>query len=134
MSERPTCRLAVVPARKGGHVTFALPVRNRAKHVWSFWSNVKTRLKAAHFRCGAHKKAPPPLPPANPAACAPGSPRCDWVASIALLFAERLGQPSQFSRRFVHGYGNGSERPSVSNSGEAGIKDGLSSTTEIDRI
>jgi IS605 OrfB family transposase len=87
MSERPTCRVAVVPARKGGHVTFALPVRNRAKHVWSFWSNVKTRLKAAHqahFRCGAHKKAPPPLPRPNPAACATGSPRRDSVASIAL--------------------------------------------------
>jgi hypothetical protein len=44
MSERPTCRVAVVPARKGGHVTFALPVRTRAKHVLSFWSNVKTAL------------------------------------------------------------------------------------------
>ena len=87
MSERPTCRVAVVPARKGGHVTFALPVRNRAKHVWSFWSNVKTRLRAAHqahFRCGAHKQAPPPLPRANPALCATGSPRRDSVASIAL--------------------------------------------------
>jgi IS605 OrfB family transposase len=87
MSERPTCRMAVVPARKGGHATFALSVRNRAKHGWSFWSNVKTRLQAAHrahFRCGALKKAPPPLPRANPAAYATGSPRCDSVASIAL--------------------------------------------------
>lgn len=86
MSERPTCRVALVPARKGGHVTFALPVRNRAKHVWSFWSNVKTGLKAAHqahFRCGTRKKASPPLPRANPALGATGSPRCDSVASIA---------------------------------------------------
>ena len=30
-----------------------------------------------------------------------------WRPSIALLFAERLGQPSQFSGSFVHGYGNG---------------------------
>jgi IS605 OrfB family transposase len=78
MSERPTCRMAVVPMRKGGHVTFALPERNRAKHVWSHWSNVKTRLTAAHkahFRCGSNKKAPPPLLPQKPAECATGSPR-----------------------------------------------------------
>lgn len=69
LSERPTVREAVVPTRNGGHVTFALPVRNRAKHVWSFWSKVKTRLAAAHvahFRCGAAKTAPPPLSPARP--------------------------------------------------------------------
>ena len=30
-----------------------------------------------------------------------------WRPSLALLFAERLGQPSQFSGSFVHGYGNG---------------------------
>ncbi len=87
MSERPTCRVAVVPMRKGGHVTFALPARNRVKHVWSHWSNVRTRLIAAqkaHFRCGAHKKAPPPLPRVNLAVCATGSPRCNSVASIAL--------------------------------------------------
>lgn len=87
MSERPTCRVAIVPARKGGHVTFALPVRNRAKHVWSFWSNVKTCLRAAHqahFRCGACKQASPPRPRENPALCATGSPRRDSVASIAL--------------------------------------------------
>ncbi len=78
MSERRTCRVAVVPMRKGGHVTFALPARNRAKHVWSHWSNVRTRLIAAqkaHFRCGAHKKAPPPLPRVGLAVCATGSPR-----------------------------------------------------------
>jgi hypothetical protein len=30
-----------------------------------------------------------------------------WRPSLALLFAERLGQPTQFSGSFVHGYGNG---------------------------
>ncbi|MFZ4773729.1 MAG: IS200/IS605 family accessory protein TnpB-related protein [Terrimicrobiaceae bacterium] len=40
LSERPTTRVAVIPTRNGAHVTFALPVRNRAKHVWSFWSNM----------------------------------------------------------------------------------------------
>lgn len=87
LSERPTCRAAIVPARKGGHVTFALPVRNRARHVWSFWSSVKTRLIAAHkahFRCGACKQAPPPRPPSKPAPRATGSPRRNSVASIAL--------------------------------------------------
>ena len=74
LSERPTVREALVPTRNGGHVTFALPVRNRAKHLWSFWSKVRTRLKAAHaahFRCGAHRFAPPPLSPARPGVCAP---------------------------------------------------------------
>ncbi len=56
-----------VPARHGGHVTFALPERNRAKHVWSQWSGVRRRLSAAlreHYRCGAAKAAAPPLSPA----------------------------------------------------------------------
>jgi IS605 OrfB family transposase len=48
LSERPTVREAVVPTRNGGHVTFALPARNRAKHVWSFWADVRARLRAAH--------------------------------------------------------------------------------------
>jgi IS605 OrfB family transposase len=70
LSERPTVQNeAIVPTCNGGHVTFALPARNRAKHVWSFWSRVRTNLKAAHvahFRCGAHKTAPPPLSPERP--------------------------------------------------------------------
>lgn len=70
LSERPTVQNeAIVPTCNGGHVTFALPARNRAKHVWSFWSRVRTNLQAAHaahFRCGAHKTAPPPLSPARP--------------------------------------------------------------------
>jgi IS605 OrfB family transposase len=33
--------------RMGDQVTFALPVRNRAKHVWSFWRDV-ARREAAH--------------------------------------------------------------------------------------
>lgn len=66
LSERPTVREAIVPTRNGGHVAFALPVRNRVKHVWSFWSRVRSDLKvahAAHVRRGAHKTAPPPLRP-----------------------------------------------------------------------
>jgi IS605 OrfB family transposase len=71
-SERPTVQEAIVPTRNGGHVTFALPARNRAKPVWTFWSKVRTTLKAAHaahFRCGAHRTAPPPLSPARPGVC-----------------------------------------------------------------
>ena len=78
LSERPAMRDgAVVPTRNGGHVTFYLPVRNREKHVWSFWSVARTRLsaaRAAHARW-AHGKntcAPaavgdnPPVPAVGP--------------------------------------------------------------------
>ena len=76
LSQRPTKRKVATPVRNGGHVTFDLPVRNRSKHVWSFWSHVRTRLKAAHkehYRSGAHRDAPPPLRPLKPALGAPGS-------------------------------------------------------------
>jgi IS605 OrfB family transposase len=86
LSERPTVREAIAPTRNGGHVTFALPVRNRAKHVWSFWSKVRTSLSAAHvahFRCGAAKTAPPPLSPARPVA----SPI--WISTVRSRGANR---------------------------------------------
>ena len=73
LSERPTLREAVVPTRNGGHVTFDLPAKDRSKHVWSHWSKVRTRLKAAHvahFRSGEAKANPAPLRPSNPAASA----------------------------------------------------------------
>ena len=72
-SERPIVRTGIVPARNGGHVTFALPVRNRAKHVWSFWSDVRRSLKAAHV---AHYRLSTMLTPPTPATrseCAPRS-------------------------------------------------------------
>jgi IS605 OrfB family transposase len=43
----------VVPTPKGDHVAFVLPVRNRTKHIWKFWTTVKTihtEVLAAHFR------------------------------------------------------------------------------------
>jgi IS605 OrfB family transposase len=64
LSERPITRTAVMPVRNGGHVTFALPDWNRARHVWSFWSNVRKMSQAvrtAYFRSGAWKQAPAPL-------------------------------------------------------------------------
>ena len=70
LSERSAVAVGVVPVANGGHVTFELPVRNRSKHVWSFWSKVRTNLKAAHiahvahYRHGDHQKSPSPLAPA----------------------------------------------------------------------
>lgn len=68
LSERSTVPVGLVPTANGGHVTFELPVRNRLKHVWTFWSKVRANLKAAHvahYRCGDHQKPPPPLTPAT---------------------------------------------------------------------
>jgi len=50
-SEKP-CFSEGIPDGKGGLVTFCLPVRNRQKHVWHFWAQVKRKLTtvlAAHF-------------------------------------------------------------------------------------
>lgn len=71
-SERPPQRMAVVPVRNGGHVTFTLPARNRAKHVWSHWAEVRKKLKAAHVahvRSGKAKAPPAPLLSATRAVC-----------------------------------------------------------------
>jgi IS605 OrfB family transposase len=68
LCERATVPVGLVPTANGGHVTFELPVRNRLKHVWTFWSKVRTNLKAAHvahYRCADHQKQPPPLTPAT---------------------------------------------------------------------
>ena len=66
LSETPVPRPAVVPVRTGGHVTFALPVRNRAKHEWTHWAAIRTRLRAAlaaHYRSGIATAQPAPLSP-----------------------------------------------------------------------
>jgi hypothetical protein len=68
LSEAPAVREAIVPVRNGGHVTFAVPVRNRAKHVWSQWSGIRSELKAAlaaHWRSGQSRGSPAPLSPAT---------------------------------------------------------------------
>ncbi len=39
----------LIPNNKGGHVTFSLPVRNRGKHVWSFWRHVSRKLKSVVY-------------------------------------------------------------------------------------
>jgi IS605 OrfB family transposase len=39
----------LIPNNKGGHVTFSLPVRNRGKHVWSFWRSVSRKIKSVVY-------------------------------------------------------------------------------------
>lgn len=95
-SERPPQRAAIVPVRHGGHITFTLPARNRAKHVWSYWADIRKKLKAvhvAHFRSGeasapacasvlgnANRVLPPELRGEIPRR-----------ESLSALFGERLG-------------------------------------------
>jgi IS605 OrfB family transposase len=57
LSERPTRRL-------GDRVTFPLPVRNRGKHVWSFWRQIARREAAlrAHRRPGSIEVRSSPAP------------------------------------------------------------------------
>ncbi len=73
LSERAAVVTGIAPVANGGHVTFELPVRNRSKHVWSFWSRVRSNLRAAHvahYRYGDSKKPPSPLAPAMRSPCA----------------------------------------------------------------
>lgn len=52
-SESPISSKGIIPDGKGCQVTFDLPVRNRTKHVWHFWGQVKKKIKAvlaAHHR------------------------------------------------------------------------------------
>ena len=65
--EKPATPVGLVPFGNGGHVTFVLPVRNRAKHVWSHWADILRNSRAAHgahFRSGGALLAPEPLSPA----------------------------------------------------------------------
>jgi len=48
-----------VPLPGGVQVTFALPVRNRAKHVWTQWAGIRRCLEAAH---AAHRQVGHPTP------------------------------------------------------------------------
>ena len=46
-SERPPSTTDKIPDGKGDHDTLVLPVRNRAKHVWSFWRELSKKFSAA---------------------------------------------------------------------------------------
>jgi len=60
LAERPNRRM-------GDHVTFPLPVRNRGKHVWSFWRKVAQREAAlrARGRPGPRARSSPAARPAR---------------------------------------------------------------------
>jgi len=61
-SESPCSPIGTIPDGKGGHVAFVLPVRNRTKHVWHFWGQVKKKIKtvlAAHFQAINRSLSPP---------------------------------------------------------------------------
>jgi len=63
LSEAPCFSVGKIPDGKGGHVAFVLPVRNRTKHVWHFWGQVKRKLPtvlAAHFRAKRNRSSSPP--------------------------------------------------------------------------
>ena len=80
LSERATVRTGVTPARNGAQRTFDLPVRTRSTHVWSFWSQVKSRLKAVyseHRRSGGARQPPAPLRSASQAESPTRRYRCD---------------------------------------------------------
>jgi len=55
----------------GVHVTFALPARNRAKHVWTQWASIRKNLVAAYVAHRRLSKTTPsrPLKPALGAIC-----------------------------------------------------------------
>lgn len=50
-SEKPATAGVFLP--NGTHVTLALPVRNRAKHVWAQWAGIQRNLRAA---LAAHRR------------------------------------------------------------------------------
>jgi IS605 OrfB family transposase len=61
-SEAPRSPEGKIPDGKGGYVAFVLPVRNRMKHVWTFWGQVKRKLTtvlAAHFRAIRDRSSSP---------------------------------------------------------------------------
>ena len=61
-SESACSSTGEIPDGKGGLVAFVLPERNRTKHVWHFWKEVKKKLKAelaARFRAMKHRSWSP---------------------------------------------------------------------------
>lgn len=67
-SEAPCPLPGEIPDGKGSLVAFVLPVRNRAKHVWHFWGQVKRKLKtvlAAHYQARYRSSSPPSPTPAT---------------------------------------------------------------------
>lgn len=68
-SESPCSSIRKIPDGKGGHVAFVLPERNRTKHVWSFWGQVKKKIKTAHaayYRAKYRSRSPNSTPETVP--------------------------------------------------------------------
>ena len=87
-TERTPCSTAIVPVCNGGHLTLALPVRNRARHVWSRWASVRRNRSATHtayYRSGVGKKPPAPLSSLAQTVCS------YRYLQVRLLQANRLG-------------------------------------------
>ncbi|NGX30177.1 MAG: hypothetical protein KR126chlam4_01355 [Candidatus Anoxychlamydiales bacterium] len=64
-SENPPRSLVKIPDKKGSMRAFFLPVRNRKKHLWSFWGKVFGILKAVdapHFQATNSRSSNTPLP------------------------------------------------------------------------
>jgi IS605 OrfB family transposase len=64
VSERLPRNLDKVPDGKGGHVTLSLPARNRDKHVWTSWRQVRRDLRVAlagQFRATKRRSSDPPV-------------------------------------------------------------------------
>jgi IS605 OrfB family transposase len=64
-SESPCSPSGTIPDGKGGQVAFVLPVRNRTKHVWHFWGQVKKKITtalAAHYQAMKNRSLSPPSP------------------------------------------------------------------------
>lgn len=62
-SEAPCSPERKIPDGKGSHVALVLPARNRTKHVWHFWGQVKKKIStvlAAHFRAMRNRSLSPP--------------------------------------------------------------------------
>jgi len=65
VSESLPRHLEKIPDGKSGHVALPLPVRNRGKHVWTLWGQVKKKLLAvlaAHFRATKKRSSSRPQP------------------------------------------------------------------------
>ena len=61
-SEAPRSPKGVIPDGKGSFVAFVLPVRNRTKHVWHFWGQVKkkiTTVLAGHYQAILYRSLNP---------------------------------------------------------------------------
>jgi len=60
VSERMPQGQRDIPDGKGRHVTLVLPVRNRSRHVWCQWGQLRQKFRAAltaHFRTGENRSS-----------------------------------------------------------------------------